>query len=109
MNIQHYDDKALLFMHTEDIHLLAPILFPSTFTTVYCAGRYRQSFLKAENMLYYISPLTRARPHFRLYNSFAFSLPFDNGFLISISIKLIVFPNPNCLNAVSKHLILVGK
>lgn len=26
MNIQHFDDKALLFMHTEDIHLLAPLL-----------------------------------------------------------------------------------
>lgn len=27
MNIQHFDDKALLFMHTEDINLLAPLLF----------------------------------------------------------------------------------
>ena len=27
MNIQHFDDKALLFMHTDHINLLALLLF----------------------------------------------------------------------------------
>ena len=42
MNIQHFDDKALLFMHTDHINLLALLLF--FFPTAYCTRcRYRGS------------------------------------------------------------------
>ena len=33
MNIQHFDDKALLFMHTDHINLLALLLFFFFFST----------------------------------------------------------------------------
>ena len=47
MNIQHFDDSALLFMHTEDIHLLAPLLF---FSTVHLLQHASQNMNKEQDI-----------------------------------------------------------